>query len=148
MLRYPLKQSAKPYKLLGPNVSTEITFQLPGVRIEHATGDKHRIVSLTACTPLDEKRSEVHQIFYWTLPLLTLIKPVTRRLAHNVLKQDRDIVVMQEEGLQYNPPIMFINDTDTLAKWYFSLKREWDKSRQEQRPFNNPVKARTLRWMT
>jgi phenylpropionate dioxygenase-like ring-hydroxylating dioxygenase large terminal subunit len=33
MVRYALKQSAKPYKLLGQNVSTEISFILPGVRI-------------------------------------------------------------------------------------------------------------------
>jgi hypothetical protein len=43
---------------------------------------------------------------------------------------------------------MFINDTDTQAKWYFSLKREWDKSQQEKRPFVNPVKPKTLRWMS
>lgn len=148
MVRYSLRQSAKPYRLLGRNVSTEIGFQLPSVRIEHIKGDKHTVVSLTCCTPLNAKESEVHQFLYWTVPALTLFKPITRMLLHKFLKQDRAVVVMQEEGLNYNPPIMFINDTDTQAKWYFSLKREWEKSQQEKRPFNNPVKPRTLRWMS
>ncbi len=148
MVRYELKQSAKLYKLLGQNVSTEISFQLPAVRIEHIKCDKHTVVSLTCCTPLNDTESEVHQFLYWTLPLLTLLKPVARSLLHRFLSQDRQVVVRQEEGLRYKPPIMFIKDTDTQAKWYFSLKREWDKSQQEKRPFNNPVKARTLRWMS
>jgi phenylpropionate dioxygenase-like ring-hydroxylating dioxygenase large terminal subunit len=148
MVRYPLRQSAKPYKLFGKNVSTEISFRLPGVRIEHIQGDRHTAVSLTCCTPLNDHETEVHQFLYWTTPVLTLFKPVARILLHKFLKQDRDVVVMQEEGLQHKPPIMFINDTDTQAKWYFSLKREWEKSQQEKRPFNNPVKAKTLRWMS
>jgi hypothetical protein len=41
---------------------------------------------------------------------------------------------------------MLIDDADTQAKWYYRLKREWRKAAEEKRPFENPVKAKTLRW--
>jgi phenylpropionate dioxygenase-like ring-hydroxylating dioxygenase large terminal subunit len=148
MVRYPLRESARPYRIFGRNVSTEITFQLPGVRIEHIQGDRHTAVALTAITPLDEAGSEVHQCLYWTMPWLGPLKPVARVLTHRFLKQDRDVVVKQEEGLRHDPPMMLIDDSDTQAKWYFRLKRERLDSQREKRPFVNPVEPRTLRWLS
>lgn len=148
MVRYPLRQSARPYRIFGPNVSTEITFQLPGVRIEHIQGDRHSAVALTAITPLDERASEVHQCLYWTMRWLAPLKPVGRVLTHRFLKQDRDVVVKQQEGLRHDPPMMLIDDSDTQAKWYFRLKRELLESQRDKRPFANPVESRTLRWLS
>jgi phenylpropionate dioxygenase-like ring-hydroxylating dioxygenase large terminal subunit len=146
MERYALTQSAKPYRILGGNVSTEIRFQLPGVRVEHITGDRHTVVSLTAITPISDGESDVHQLFYWTIPWLAIARPIARRMAHRFLAQDRDVVIMQEEGLAFDPPMMLIDDTDTQAKWYFRLKQEYEKSQEEGRGFANPVQPRTLRW--
>lgn len=56
------------------------------------------------------------------------------------------MVIKQQEGLSYHPSLMLIDDADTQAKWYFSLKREYERSQQENRPFNNPVEAKILRW--
>jgi phenylpropionate dioxygenase-like ring-hydroxylating dioxygenase large terminal subunit len=148
MVRYPLRQSARPYRIFGQNVSTEITFQLPGVRIEHIQGDRHSAVALTAITPLDGLASEVHQCLYWTMRWLAPLKPVGRVLTHRFLKQDRDVVVKQQEGLRHDPPMMLIDDSDTQAKWYFRLKRELLESQRDKRPFANPVEPRTLRWLS
>jgi hypothetical protein len=41
---------------------------------------------------------------------------------------------------------MLIDDADTQAKWYHRLKAEYARARAEQRPFENPVKPRVLRW--
>jgi hypothetical protein len=41
---------------------------------------------------------------------------------------------------------MLIDDADTQAKWFYRLKREWLRAVEEGRPFENPVKACTLRW--
>jgi hypothetical protein len=41
---------------------------------------------------------------------------------------------------------LWIDDADRQAKWYRALKREWEASRREDRPFRNPVEAATLRW--
>jgi hypothetical protein len=44
------------------------------------------------------------------------------------------------------PILMLIDDADTQAKWFAHLKREWQRAADEGRPFENPVRARTLRW--
>ena len=127
-------------------MTTDISYRLPGLRIEHIRGNRHTAVGLTAITPLSEQETEVHQYLYWTLSWLNSAAPLVRRLAWTFLGQDRKVVVQQQEGLAYNPPLMLVDDADTQAKWYHSLKREWIRARQEGRPFNNPIQPTTLRW--
>ena len=62
------------------------------------------------------------------------------------LHQDGGMVNLQNEGLKYDPPLLWIDDADKQAKWYQQLKKEWLKSRAEQRPFVNPIKETVLRW--
>jgi hypothetical protein len=52
----------------------------------------------------------------------------------------------QQQGLRFNPTLALIDDADMQARWYYRLKREYRRARDERRPFQNPVKARTLRW--
>ena len=56
------------------------------------------------------------------------------------------MVDLQQRGLKHNPKLMLIDDADTQAKWYYALKKAWAKSNAAGEPFQNPVKARTLRW--
>jgi phenylpropionate dioxygenase-like ring-hydroxylating dioxygenase large terminal subunit len=142
------ERGAKPYRLLGRNTSTEITFQLPAVRVEHVKGDRHSVVSLTAVTPVTETLSEVHQCIYWTLPGLGLARPAIRHFARIFLGQDRDVVVRQQEGLAYGPALMLVDDADTQAKWYFLLKQEYLRAQEENRPFRNPIEPRVLRYQS
>src|ERR1700761_2364461 len=57
------------YGILGADVSTEITFELPSIRFENITGTvmgrKIAVVGLTTCTPRDADTTDVTQIFYW-----------------------------------------------------------------------------------
>jgi hypothetical protein len=62
------------------------------------------------------------------------------------LRQDRDIMQRQSEGLRFAPVLALIDDADTQARWYYRLKAEYRRARAEGRPFANPVTARTLRW--
>jgi len=146
MKRHRLPPQNRMYKLFGDNVTTDISYCLPGLRIEHIRGNLHTAVGLTAITPLNEQETEVHQCLYWTLSWLNLTAPLIRRLAWTFLGQDRKVVVQQQEGLSSNPPLMLIDDADTQAKWYHLLKREWISSHEEGRPFNNPIQSATLRW--
>jgi hypothetical protein len=52
----------------------------------------------------------------------------------------------QQQGLRWDPPLMLIDDADTQAKWYYRLKREYHRARAENRPFENPIRRRTLEW--
>lgn len=143
---YEMPVSAKPYKILGQKVSIEIIFELPCLRTEILRGDRHKACLFTAITPIDEHQCEVHQSVYWTIPWFGIFKPLFRWLTIEFLGQDRDVVIKQQEGLAYNPPVMLIDDADTQAKWYYSLKREYENSQQEKRAFKNPIEARVLRW--
>lgn len=146
MVRHKPSRNSAGYRILGGEISTEISFQLPSIRIEHMKAGPNTVVGLTAVTPINARETELHQIFYWTIPLLSVLKPVLGIFARRFLNQDLGVVVKQQEGLAHNPALMLINDADTQAKWYFRLKREWQVAQAEGRPFRNPLKPATLRW--
>ena len=148
MLRHRLPPENRVYRLLGKEVTTEITYSLPGLRIEEIRGERHAAASLTAITPIDADNTVVHQSLYWTLPHLAPVKPLLRALAYRFLDQDRRVVIQQQEGLAYDPPLMLVDDADAQAKWFYRLKREWLRARAEQREFKNPIEAKTLSWMS
>ena len=146
LVPYLMPVSAKPYKLLGNEVSIEIVFELPSLRTELLKGDRHKACAFTAITPIDENQCELHQSLYWTVPGLSIFKPILRFLTRQFLAEDRDVVIKQQEGLAYDPALMLIDDADTQAKWYFRLKQEYQRSQAENRAFENPIEARVLRW--
>lgn len=134
------------YKVLGGAPQTEIAFRLPGVRTEHVMNDKHQVLGFTAVTPLNENQTEITQVFYWDFPLFDAAKWIVRPAARAFLKQDGDMVNLQQEGLKYDPNLMLIDDADMQAKWYHRLKKEWTDAQTEGRAFVNPVEPVTLRW--
>ena len=146
MVRHKLPSEHRAYRLLGRDVSTEILYALPGLRFELVEGERHSVVSLTAITPLDDTTTEVHQCLYWTMGWLGPFKPLVKYLAATFLGQDRLVVVRQQEGLAHDPALLLVDDADTQAKWYAKLKRAWLAAEAEGRPFENPLKATTLRW--
>ena len=146
MVRHRLPPQSLVYRLLGRNVETEISYRLPGLRIEEVHGDRHSVVGLTAITPVTDGDTEVWQ-FFWTTPSwVKWLKPLARHLMTVFLDQDRRVVVQQREGLVHGPRLMLINDADTQARWWMRIKEEWREAQAERRPFINPLVARTLRW--
>lgn len=146
MVAHTPSRNSFAYKILGGQPRTEISFQLPGIRIENITAGRHHVVGLTCVTPIDETRTRITQSFYWTMPLLSLMRPVLRPFVRAFLKQDGDMVNLQQEGLRFNPRLMLINDADVQAKWYQRLKGAWIDARANSQPFENPVKPVTLKW--
>ena len=146
MVRHAPSRNSLGYKILGGQPSTEITFRLPGVRVEHIKVGRHVVCGLTAVTPITECETEVHHAIYWTVPWLTLLKPLIRPFARSFLGQDRDTVAKQQLGLRHDPHLMLIDDADTQAKWYYRLKKEYQDAAEAGRPFENPVPERVLRW--
>lgn len=146
MVRHAPSSNSFAYKLLGGKPETEIAFRLPGVRTEEITVGKHRFAGITTLTPLTPTSCEITQTMYWTMPWVTALKPVLRHFARTFLKQDGDVVTMQQAGLAHNPSLMLLEDADTQAKWYYLLKKEFARAKAEGREFKNPVKERVLRW--
>ncbi len=135
------------YKFLGKDRSTEIRFQLPGLRTEYVQADGKHFTGFTAVTPTNENSTAITIVVYWNHPLLNIVpKALLRKGITTFVGQDRDAVNAQQVGLAYDPKLMLIHDSDVQAKWYYALKREWTKHRETGAPFNNPVKPAKLRW--
>jgi len=146
MSRHEPSTNSRAYRLVGGAPETEIAFRLPSVRIEQISTGHHLIANLTAITPIDDHNSQINHCIYWTAPWLSAVKPLLRPYVRAFLRQDRDIMKRQQEGLRYAPPLALIDDADTQARWYYRLKREYRRARDEGREFENPVMPRTLRW--
>ena len=138
--------NSRAYRLLGGAAETEITFRLPSVRVEEIRAGRYAVANLTALTPIDAQTTEVNHCIYWTAPWLSALRPLLRPYVRAFLRQDRDIMARQQEGLRFDPVLSFVDDADTQARWYYRLKEEYRRARAEGRPFANPVTARTLRW--
>ena len=146
MVRHAPSKNSRAYRALGGAPETEITFRLPGLRWEHVRAGPWQVLSLTCLTPLNETRTRITQIIWSDHPVFTLLKPLVGMAARAFLRQDGDMVNLQNEGLRYDPTLLWIDDADRQAKWYQALKREWAAARKAGRPFENPVKAAVLRW--
>jgi hypothetical protein len=143
------KPTKAAYKLLGADVSTEITFELPSTRFENITGTflgrRIDVVGLTTCTPIDANTTQVTQTFYWPA-WLGFIKPFFWAMGPTFLGDDRRMVELQREGLKFDPRLMLIQDADVPAMWYHRLKKAWSDSTATGAAFINPLKETTLRW--
>ena len=140
--------NSKLYKwVFGGNVETEIQFQLPGFRWEIISNDTARLLTLTCLTPEAPKRTRITQLTWWTgAPLLNLAIPMAIPMAKKFLRQDGDMVDLQNTGMEHQKAMLWIDDIDVQAKWYQQLKREWTNARTEERDFENPIQPKTLRW--
>lgn len=149
MDRHRASSNSRAYRLLlGGAPETEITYLMPSVRIEHATTGRFTYCGLTACTPIDAHRTQVHHMMYWDVPLAGLAKPLIRRIATRFIDQDRRAVEAMRDGLAFSPPTMLVRDADTQTRWYFRLKRETLLASNEHRQPNNPITATTLSWLS
>ena len=146
MVRHPLPPQNLVYKLLGRNVQTEISYQLPGLRIEEMHGDRHSVVGLTAITPITEDTTEVQHIFWASAAWAAAFAPIIRPFMRLFLDQDRRVVARQREGLVHRPRLMLINDADTQARWWMRVKDEWIAAQAQGRAFVNPLGPKTLHW--
>ncbi|MEL7040182.1 MAG: aromatic ring-hydroxylating dioxygenase subunit alpha [Pseudomonadota bacterium] len=146
--RHPPSSNSKLYRwVFGGDVETEIVFQLPGYRWEIISNETARLLTLTCLTPIGPKKTRITQLTWWTkMPLLNLAIPVAIPMAKKFLRQDGEMVDLQNLGMKYQKTMIWIDDIDVQAKWYQMLKKEWAASRSEQRAFVNKIKPRTLRW--
>jgi phenylpropionate dioxygenase-like ring-hydroxylating dioxygenase large terminal subunit len=148
MVSHKPSRNSLAYRILGGAPETEITFTLPGLRYELIRTGRQVVLGFTAVTPLTESESEISQIFFWTMPWLSFVKPLLMPFARRFLSQDRAIFERLGEGLKTSPSFLYVDDADTQIKWYYRMKREWAEAQSDGRPFDNPVHEATLRWRT
>jgi phenylpropionate dioxygenase-like ring-hydroxylating dioxygenase large terminal subunit len=146
MVRHEPSKNSRAYAILGGEPLTEISFRLPALRWEHVRVGARQVLLLTALTPVTDKRTRITQIAWSDHPAFFVFKPFIAAGARAFLRQDGEMVNLQNQGLRYDPALLWIDDADRQAKWYQQLKREWSASRSEGRAFVNPVEPVTLRW--
>jgi phenylpropionate dioxygenase-like ring-hydroxylating dioxygenase large terminal subunit len=139
-------KNAAAYRLLGGDITTEIRFLLPAFRLETIQAGKYTLIGLTCVQPVGDYESEIIQIFFWTIPFLTLAKPFVRPLVRRFLKQDQHIMSLQALNRPFNPVMTLMDDADTQAKWYYKLKRTWMDAQEKGVAFENPLHAKDLTW--
>ena len=133
MLRHAPSSNSKAYKLLGGAPETEISFSLPGVRIEHIIAGKHEVVqshrgnAARRTGDADQSRDLLDDAVS-----CSLLKPLLRPYVRAFLNQDRAVMVRQREGLKFDPPLALIDDADTQARWYYRLKTEYARAKQRR----------------
>jgi len=136
------------YRIIGGSPEVDITFALPGVRIERIRAGRNYYCGMTACTPINENNTLTTHLMWWSMPWLTLIKPVIWPFVRSFLGQDQAIFEKQARGLRWDPVLRLNGDPDQQAMWYFKIKNEWDRSARAGRQFVNPLQETTLRWRT
>lgn len=137
--------NSKVYNLFKKKISIEITFSIPGIRVEHIRyGKKGEIVLLTALTPLTDNSTELNQFLYTNIPLVKLLFPLLRPVGKIFIEQDVEVIKKQKEGLKYDPPLMLVGEADQQARWYHKLKENFEKSVSEKIPFEHPLKEETI----
>ncbi|RUS95950.1 hypothetical protein DSM107003_26120 [Trichormus variabilis SAG 1403-4b] len=146
MRKHPLEQQTFFYRLIGRNPQIEISFRLPGIRIEGISTEKHMVYNVTAITPISETETEETTLFYTTLPWFPIFKPLLLWFTRSFLHQDRKILLKQQIGLQHNPPLTLVGDADAQARWYYRLKAEFAQSQIQGRSFVHPIREKVLRW--
>lgn len=146
MRKHAMENMGRGYWLLGGVPENEIKFYLPSVRTEETVTRKYRVTNLTTVTPLSDTETDVTFEFYWDLPWGFLLKPIAPTLIKSFLGQDRDVVIKQQAGLKHESVLRLIKDSDTPARWYYQLKKEYVRSQAENREFVTPVKTQLLKW--
>lgn len=149
MSRHAPSTNSKGYKILKGGKSTEIDFQIPGVRIEHIRmGEKNEVISITTLTPLNKNETELNHFFYTTLAVANIFWLPLKTLGKTFIGQDVGIFNKLKRGLETNPKLMLVGDPDTQARWYYELKKQWNKAQQENIPFVNTLEPGKLKWVT
>ena len=146
MVSHRASSNSKIYRLLGGAPEVQIAFALPGIRIEHIRAGKNFYCGMTACTPIDDKRTQTTHLMWWSMRWLTLLRPVAMPFARSFLGQDRTVFEKQAKGLNFDPDLRLTGQPDQQAKWYFRIKNEWQRAADAGSPFENPLTEATLRW--
>ena len=138
--------NSAPYKLLGvygQAVMTTIDFVLPNRRYETIRcGDKW-FSSLTTVTPTTATTCRIDVCAAWNVFYrVPFVTSIAKAFGRRFVEQDRQTMVEQAQGLQFNPSLMLIDDADRPAKWYFALKQarlQMASTGKFEHPLTGPV---------
>jgi phenylpropionate dioxygenase-like ring-hydroxylating dioxygenase large terminal subunit len=141
------------FRVLNPTLApakTTVDFLMPGIHTETFEVGSRWGAIMVVVTPLTDKTTRLDFTMGWNFlrgwfPLVWL----ARLIAGKALRQDRDIIELQERGFAQKTTMNLSLDSDQLAVWYRRLQK-YHLDQQAGRPnLVHPVPERTtLRWVT
>jgi phenylpropionate dioxygenase-like ring-hydroxylating dioxygenase large terminal subunit len=152
MVAHAPSRNSGPYKLLnlvyGGPLTTTIDFVLPNQRFEFVRCGTLWVSTRATVTPVTDQQCRIDFCAAWNcFRWFPFFKTLFRYGANVFMKQDKQAMERQAQGLRYKPPMMLLDDADTPAKWYYKLKAAYLTSVQTGLPFDHPLKGPvTLRW--
>jgi phenylpropionate dioxygenase-like ring-hydroxylating dioxygenase large terminal subunit len=146
----PSSNSA-PYKLLriyGGEITTQIDFILPNLRIEQVRCGPYWFCDRTTVTPIRRDLCRLDFCAAWNLfPWMPFVVPILKFFGKRFIAQDQGVIEKQQPGLKVQPRMMLIDDADRQARWYFELKAAYLLSQKNGEPMKHPMSGPvTLRW--
>lgn len=135
-------------KILSKPSSTEISFQLPGIRVEEIKYGNKKMLIVLALYPVNHELTILRQYSFTDLALIKAFYPALKIYGTRFLEEDVEVVRKQSLGLAENPKTMLVGDADLLAIWYYNLKEEHLRANETNTEFENPIEDSKLVWWT
>ena len=148
MVAHAPSKNSLAMRVLGREVTTQIRFQLPGVRTESIATERGTLLSITLHTPIDDETTEFnHVAFLPPNPLFRMMKPLFVRFGRSFVQQDLDNFAKLSEGRAYAPHGMTLGEVDAQYRWYVDLKRRYAASDDKAAVEGEPDRE-VLHWRT
>jgi phenylpropionate dioxygenase-like ring-hydroxylating dioxygenase large terminal subunit len=140
-----------PYKLLrfyGGEITTQIDFILPNIRVEQVRCGGYWFSNRTTVTPIRRDLCRLDFVAAWNLFRgMPFVTSVLKFFGRRFIAQDQGVIDRQQPGLKVQPRMMLIDDADRQARWYFELKAACLESQRTGAPLKHPMSGPvTLRW--
>ena len=141
------------FRVLNPTLApakTTVDFVMPGIHTETFEVGARWGAIMVVLTPLTDATTQLDFTMGWNFlrgwfPLTWL----ARLIAAKALRQDRDIVELQERGHAYKTTMNLSMESDQLAIWYRRLKKYHQDQVEGRENLTHPVPEKTmLRWVT
>lgn len=148
MVAHTPSKNSVAMRALGREITTQIRFQLPGVRTESIATERGTLLSITLHTPIDETTTEFNHIaFVPRHPLFQMMKPLFRQFGKSFIQQDLDNFAKLAEGRKYAPVDMNLGQVDEQFRWYQKLKKDYAAA-EDKASVAPPIERAELRWRT
>jgi len=126
MVTHAPSKNSVAMRVLGRELTTQIRFQIPGVRTESIRTRRGTLLSITLHTPIDQKTTEFnHVAFIPSHPLFSALKPLFVQFGRSFIQQDLDNFHKLAEGREYAPNDLNLGEVDRQFRWYEDLKRKY-----------------------
>jgi phenylpropionate dioxygenase-like ring-hydroxylating dioxygenase large terminal subunit len=140
------------FRALSPGLgsaTTTVDFVLPGIHVERwEIGRRFASVMLIA-TPLTEDRSRFDIAVGWNFLHWFPAGWLVRRTLRTIMRQDREVLEMQERGFGPKGGMLLNLEPDQLAVWFRQLRKYHVDQLDGAATLPHPIPEQTvLRWTT